>query len=147
MNRCFKKLLLICIAFVIIINIANVNVFAFSNGENLEIVNNFKVASTPGTEGDTSSPTWINPDDYKPDEVTSAGGLITKGNTLIGIVQLVGSFLSVIVIIILGIRYMYGSTEERAEYKKTMLPYLIGAILIFATTNILAIIEKIAQQI
>ena len=35
--------------------------------------------------------------------------------------------------------------EEKAEYKKTMLPYLIGAVLVFATSNLIAIIYKFGQ--
>lgn len=31
---------------------------------------------------------------------------------------------------------MMGSAQEKAEYKKTMIPYLIGAVLIFAASNI-----------
>ena len=31
---------------------------------------------------------------------------------------------------------MIGSASEKAEYKKTMIPYLIGSILLFAATNI-----------
>jgi len=37
---------------------------------------------------------------------------------------------------VLGIKYMMGSAEEKAEYKKTMIPYIIGAILLFAATTI-----------
>ena len=31
---------------------------------------------------------------------------------------------------------MVGSAEEKAEYKKTMIPYLVGAICIFAASTI-----------
>ncbi|MEI3401230.1 MAG: hypothetical protein V8R51_02250 [Clostridia bacterium] len=45
--------------------------------------------------------------------------------------QTVGIVLSVVILIILGIKYMMGSAEEKAEYKKTMIPYLIGAVSVF----------------
>ena len=54
------------------------------------------------------------------------------GNSLVGILQVVGIVLSVVVIIVLGIKYMLGSAEEKSEYKKSMLPYIVGAALIFA---------------
>ena len=47
----------------------------------------------------------------------------TMANKVIRIVSIIGSILSVIVIIVLGIKYMFGSIEERAEYKKSMLPF------------------------
>lgn len=84
----------------------------------------------------------FNPDDYKP---TQTGGEEVKGiaNKIIGILQQIGSIISVIALVALGIKYMLGSIEERATYKETMMPYFIGAILVFATTNVLAIISKI----
>lgn len=71
----------------------------------------------------------------------------TAGNKVVQIVSTVGSILSVIVIIVLGIKYMMGSVEERADYKKTMLPYLIGAAFIFAASNIANIIYQFAINI
>ena len=48
-------------------------------------------------------------------------------------------------IMVLGIKYMMGSAEEKAEYKKTMIPYLVGAILIFAATTIANVIYNFAN--
>lgn len=62
------------------------------------------------------------------------------GNAILGAIQVVGTFVSVAALMILGIKYMLGSMEERASYKKSMLPYLIGAILLFGAVNITAAI-------
>ena len=56
------------------------------------------------------------------------------GEQVVGILQTVGIILSVVVLIILGIKYMMGSAEEKAEYKKTFIPYIVGAALIFAAS-------------
>lgn len=56
------------------------------------------------------------------------------GNSIVGILQVVGIVLSVVVLIVLGIKYMLGSAEEKAEYKKSMIPYVVGAALIFAAS-------------
>lgn len=64
------------------------------------------------------------------------------GNTVLGLIQTVGTFAAVAVLMILGIKYMLGSIEERASYKKSMLPYLIGAILLFGAVNITAAIAN-----
>jgi len=75
-------------------------------------------------------------------------GTITNiGNRIIGILQLVGIFVAVIVLVIIGIKYMIGSAEEKAEYKKVMLPYIIGAILIFAAVAISGMIVGFATGI
>ena len=71
----------------------------------------------------------------------------TVGNKVIQVISVVGSILSVIVIIVLGIKYMVGSVEEKAEYKRTMIPFLIGAIFIFAASSIAGIIYQVAIKI
>ncbi len=64
------------------------------------------------------------------DSITSFGGQI------VGILQVVGTVIAVLILVVLGIKYMMGSAEEKAEYKKTMMPYLVGALLIFAAVTI-----------
>ena len=58
------------------------------------------------------------------------------GKSIIGIIQVVGSVAAVAVLVVLGIKYMMGSAEEKAEYKKTLMPYIIGAIIVLAAVNI-----------
>lgn len=85
--------------------------------------------------------------DYEPSkedtpiEFTNMIGFITT------IIQIVGIVISVIVIILIGIKYMVGSVEERAEYKKTMFPFLIGAFLITGTSTLVKIILKLTEQV
>ena len=45
-----------------------------------------------------------------------------------------GIIVAIIVLLVLGIKYMMGSAAEKAEYKKTMIPYIVGAALIFAAS-------------
>ena len=61
-------------------------------------------------------------------------------NSILGLIQVIGTFVSVGVLMILGIKYMIGSVEQRASYKKSMIPYLIGAILIFGAVHITSVI-------
>lgn len=44
---------------------------------------------------------------------------------------------------LLGIKYMLGSTDEKASYKKSMLPYLIGSIMLFGAVNITGLLYDI----
>lgn len=73
--------------------------------------------------------------EIKPDQ-TNTENITGVGNKLMGVLQVVGILTAVIILMVLGIKYMMGSAEEKAEYKKTMMPYIIGAILIFAATTI-----------
>lgn len=79
----------------------------------------------------------INPEQIKPGESTKADDTILKvGNTVLTIVTNVGMILAVILVAVLGVKYMMGSTEEKAEYKKSMIPYLVGAVLVFGASAI-----------
>lgn len=86
------------------------------------------------------------PGKVKPD--TAAGEQVKGiGEQIIGIIQVVGSLVAVGVIVVLGIKYMMGSASEKAEYKKVMLPYIIGAVLIFAGVNIASAIYNMANKL
>ena len=69
------------------------------------------------------------------------------GSTILTIVTNVAMILAVVIIAILGVKYMLGSTEEKAEYKKSMLPYLIGAVLVFGASAIGKMIVNMGQSI
>ncbi len=61
-------------------------------------------------------------------------------NTIINVVATVGSGAAIIVLIVLGIKYMMGSAEEKAEYKKTLFPYIIGAAFVFGASALTGVI-------
>ena len=78
---------------------------------------------------------------------TDTASFNSIGNKIIGGIQAIGSIVAVAILVVLGIKYMIGSAEEKAEYKKTMIPYLIGAVLIFAASNIAGMVYNFASSI
>lgn len=116
-----KKILLILLTFFVFMFIFNIvaNVYAAPT---------FSVEDLTGTQPSNTSITNV-------------------GNGIVTILTTIGIVLSVIVLVILGIKYMMGSVEERADYKKTMMPYVIGATLVFAASIIANIIYNIANDI
>ena len=89
----------------------------------------------------------INPNTFTGSESTNTDGIQKIGNQIISILSTVGSIISVIVLIILGLKYMMGSAEEKASYKKTMVPYIVGAALLFAASNLAQYVFNFAQSI
>ena len=79
--------------------------------------------------------------------VEGTGDISTLGSKLMGILQTVGIVVSVLILMVLGIKYMMGSAEEKAEYKKTMIPYIIGAILIFGASTIANMVFNFATAL
>lgn len=68
------------------------------------------------------------------------------GKRLVGILQTIGIVLSVVILVVLGIKYMMGSAEEKAEYKKTMIPYVVGAAFIFLAPTIANVVYTFLQS-
>ena len=77
----------------------------------------------------------------------NTGDITTIGNKVMGIIQVVGTIAAVAIVMVLGIKYMMGSAEEKAEYKKTLLPYIIGAALVFAAATIASVVFNFASSI
>ena len=88
------------------------------------------------------------PNSFKPGNISSEDANVITGrvNSIIGVIVTVGVIISAITLCILGIKYMVGSVEERAEHKKTMIPYIIGAVLLFAASSVVGIIANIVQN-
>ena len=86
-----------------------------------------------------------NPDAYKPkDNLTSDNTkFIEMGGSIIAAIRAIGTLIMVVALMIMGIRYMIGSTADKANYKQSMIPYLIGAIMIFAIPQMIGIIYEL----
>ncbi len=90
--------------------------------------------------------TGFNPGEFSAKEGTASGQVKNFGQNILGIVSMGASILAVIILIVLGVKYMMGSAEEKAEYKKTLLPYFIGALFVFGAGAICTVIFNMAGQ-
>ena len=61
-------------------------------------------------------------------------------NNVIGLIQLAGTGISVVVVTMLGIKYILASPSEKADVKKQIAPILIGCVLLFGAVNLVAIV-------
>lgn len=103
-----------------------------------------------GKDKQTSTPSGsVNPDDYKPNELTTsdAGEFINIANSIIAAIRMFGTVVAVVALMALGVKYMLGSTQDKASYKESMIPYLVGAVMVFAIPNIIGIIFDLVTQI
>ena len=93
----------------------------------------------------------IDPDDFDPDKnkptQSEIAPIMNKANVIIGAIRTIGVVVTFVTLMVLGIKYMTGSVSEKAEYKKTMLPYLIGAFVFFALTQIIAVITEVVSEV
>ncbi len=69
------------------------------------------------------------------------------GGNILNILQIVGIVVGAIILVVLGLKYMMGSLEEKAEYKKTMIPFVVGAIVVIAAPTLTKGIFTLIQNI
>lgn len=77
-------------------------------------------------------------------ESSEIGGLKTTAAKVIKALRNISAIVAVLVITILGIKYMIGSTEERAEYKKSFIPLIVGVVVVVAAASIASALFSVA---
>ena len=85
----------------------------------------------------------INPDNYNPENSISSADtevVFGKAGIILGTIRNISIVVSVIVLMIIGLKYMLGSVEEKANYKATMIPYIIGCVIAVSGTTIVSFI-------
>ena len=66
--------------------------------------------------------------------------------SLITIIRVVGVGMSIIMLMYVAIKYMSAAPEGKAEFKKSAIAFTTGAVILFATSQILAIIADFAVK-
>ena len=105
-----------------------------------------KDAKNTSSTGGTGSGLGLGDLDAYEGKDASSVELTKKANYIFTVLRTIGVVLSVVILIIIGIKYMLGSVEEKANYKETLLPYIIGAFLLFAGSVLPQIIYNIMQS-
>ena len=85
----------------------------------------------------------------KPNDLDTAtsGKIATVASKILTAITNVGIVVAILILAILGIKYMLGSVEEKAEYKKDLVPYIVGAFLLLGITTFVKILMQWGEQI
>ena len=76
--------------------------------------------------------------DVDTSEINATAGKVIKA------IRNIAAVGAVLILTILGIKYMIGSTEERAEYKKSFIPLIVGVIVVVSAASIASLLFSIA---
>lgn len=93
--------------------------------------------ATPTSGGKITIPEGNNP---------TSSGLTGTVSNVIGIVQFICYAAAVILIVMLGIKFMTASPDAKAEIKKSAVIYVVGAVLVFAAGLLLNLIKNVAES-
>ena len=65
---------------------------------------------------------------------------------ILGIIKTIGVSIAVIMLAIIGIKFMLGSVDEKATYKENMFPYIAGCLLLASASTIPSFIYNIVTK-
>ena len=84
----------------------------------------------------------FDPNDYDPGEINSADKPVIADMTakILKYVRYFGIILSLIILSIIGLKYIMASADEKASYKENMVPYFIGIMVLMGSTILPGII-------
>ncbi len=128
MKKYIKKCFVILLVAIVFISILNINSFvkADYNSEMSSLL--------------TQSDTW--------DDTTGATTTVNSVmSTIITVVRIVGVTAAVLMLLVLAMKYMSAAPGEKADIKKSAIVYVVGAVVLFAVTGILGIIEQVSKGI
>lgn len=67
-------------------------------------------------------------------------------NTILGIAQVIGVAVAIIMLIVLAIKYISAAPGDKAEIKKHAVVYIVGAVVLFGASGILGIIKNFTKE-
>ena len=139
----YLPIITILVAFGLLIIFQN-TIYALSTKEKTAIIDKDKIYCIYGYNNNkfiyTSAPTL----DTK---ITADSGMNSIISNVAGIAGYLCAAAAVIIVVVKGVQFMNASPDGKAEIKKQMIAIIIGAVLIFAISQILRIIASITANL
>lgn len=92
---------------------------------------------------------FLNPSEF--DEVDKAKGVTKLVNnaaeTTISVLRIAGVTIAVVMLLAVAMKYMLSSAGDRADIKKHAIAYVVGAVVLFGATNIIAAIISFTDTV
>lgn len=119
MNKTMKILTVMLLAITLVMFFSN-NVFATTTSSSMAsgLIGNIENATTAAQN-----------------QVDSTKFVTTAGRIIV-LLRNFSIIAGVILIIVLGVKYMMGSVEQKSDYQKSFVPLVIGIILVIGATSI-----------
>ena len=84
----------------------------------------------------------MNLDKYENADAGRAGNTVTDVvGAIINVISTIGAGVAIIMLIVIGIKYVSSSPEGKADAKKDLPGYIIGAVILFGVSGILKILQ------
>lgn len=73
--------------------------------------------------------------------------IVNVVNIIIGLLQIGGTGIALIVITLMGVKYIMAAPSEKADVKKQILPIIFGCILLFGAMTLMSAVYKFSQEV
>lgn len=83
----------------------------------------------------------------KKDDFFKEGNLQTTSKAVVNMLTVIGMCVAVVYTAILGIKFMIGSVEEKAQVKDALVPFVIGCVVIFGAFGIWSIVVNVLNNL
>ncbi len=87
------------------------------------------------------------PGEFRGDAGSAETGIMNVSNMILGIAQVIGVAVAVIMLVILAIKYISAAPSEKGDIKKSAFVYVIGALLLFGGVAVLNIIQRAGEEL
>ena len=67
-------------------------------------------------------------------------------DVIIGVIQVIGVAVAIIMLIMLGIKYVSAAPSEKADIKKSAVIYVVGAVLLFGASLVLSLVKNLISD-
>ena len=86
----------------------------------------------------TATPVFANvtPATITPQGPEDTDQILKLAGKILGFLQWGVVIIGTLILAVLGVKYMMGSLEEKAEYKKSLVPLVVGIIVVMGATTI-----------
>ena len=85
-----------------------------------------------------------NPENYNPEpSLAGSESFVQKAGPVLGTIRTVGIMISIVVLAIIGLKYMFLSVQEKADYKKEMIPFVVGCFMLMGVSLLVGLLEQL----
>lgn len=141
-----KKIVLILMIAFLLVNVFNYNkVYAkqdqgTTGGGQFENTTHPTVDSNSSSDATIINPSYFDPSKSEKNQDKDSEKFVEKVGVVLGAIRNFSVAIAVIALMVIGVKYILGSAEEKANYKATLVPYVIGAVLAVSGTTLVSFI-------
>lgn len=78
---------------------------------------------------------------------TTKDTVVKTGNKILGIIEVVGTGLAILMLLYIAINMIIASPEGKAKFKQTAIIYAIGAVVLFVGPRLVSLIAKTVENV